>query len=125
MNPLSIFYNRETKLLRSGWRALIFAALLNAPMLLLSSISARTESSGDNVFDVSFAMIATYALIILWTGFISWLCLRFLDRLPISSLGYDFRPGWWREALRGIAMASTMIAAVDDLLERAGHNQQR
>lgn len=112
MTPLSIFYNRETKLLRSGWRALIFAALVNAPYLILSRGGSSGEPAGGAVFDISFGMIMTYVLIILWTVFISWICLHFLERLPLGSLGFNLRPGWIGEIAHGIVVAATMITLI-------------
>lgn len=112
MNPGNLFFNRNTKLLRSGWRVLIFGALLISPQVLLSSYMTQSGEAGQEVFEVSFAMIATYVMIVIWVVFISWICLRFLDQMSLASLGFDFHANWWREILRGIAIASAMVMAV-------------
>ncbi|QQS45672.1 MAG: CPBP family intramembrane metalloprotease [Acidobacteriota bacterium] len=113
MNPGSLFFDHHKKQIRSGWRVLIFSALLIAPQILLAShMAGSDEGGGDAVFEVSFGMIATYGLIIVWAVFVSWICLRFLERMPLSSLGFDLRPGWWREVVRGIVLGAAMVVTV-------------
>jgi membrane protease YdiL (CAAX protease family) len=57
-------------------------------------------------------MLFVYILLVSWVLFVSFACLRWLEGLPFSSLGYDFRKGSWREVLAGVAIAALMVAVV-------------
>ncbi len=117
MNVTLAFFNPQTGLLRSGWRALIFIAM--SPQMLLSLLS-RAESPGSGtVLNVGFAIILVFVIYIGWTVSISWLCLRFLDRLSLSSLGFAFYRHWWRHILWGCAIGASMIIAIV-VLQMAG-----
>src|SRR5689334_19451559 len=115
MNTIDLFLNPRTKLLRSGWWAVAFLAVLTLPQWLMSLIftSAKTESSA--VFEVNLAMIFTYAVLIAWVVLVSWLCLRFLDHLSLRSLGFGLHRNWLREVLIGFAISAAMIAVVVSL----------
>ncbi len=106
-----IFFNPQTKQLRSGWRVLIFAVLLLSPQLLLSLFQGERRETGST-FEMSLAMIMVYALIVGWVVLVSWGCLHLLEGLKLSSLGFDFGRGWWREIICGCAIAVLMIVAV-------------
>jgi hypothetical protein len=84
MNPNELILNPQTGLLRAGWRAAIFIALLNSPYMIYRLLprSAETPPVGEVV---SPGMILTYAVFIVWVVAVSWICLRFLERMKISS----------------------------------------
>jgi hypothetical protein len=120
MNTTDLFLNPRTKLLRSGWRAAAFLAVLTLPQWLISLVftSVKTESSA--VFEVNLAMIFTYAVLVAWVALVSWLCLRFLDHLGLRSLGFGLHRNWWREILTGFTISAAMIAAVVGLQALGG-----
>lgn len=103
--------NPETKRLRSGWRVILFLAVLLLPRLLLADAFAGSGGGGEaeRSFEVSFGMIVTYCMLAGWVAFVSWLCLRFLEGLGPETLGYDFRQGWAREFLTGCGIGLGMI----------------
>lgn len=106
------FINPRTNRLRSGWRALIFIAVLLLPRLFLSFLIRQTGERTDAVFDLSFGMIFSYAAMIGWVVAVSWLCLKFLENLRLGSLGYRLHAGWWRDVLAGCGISAAMICGV-------------
>lgn len=116
--PLThLILNPQTKLPRSGWRALLFAAILILPDLLLSSFAG----SGSPVpISANAAFILTYAVLVVWAVLVSWFCLRFLERLNLRALGVTWHRGWWRDAVWGVLIAALMMSAVVGLQTLGG-----
>jgi len=112
MNSTKFFLNPRTGLLRAGWRAAIFIALLNAPYLIPRLFLKPAEKTSAAVFDVSFEMILTYALLIAWVVAVSWICLRFLEGLRLSALGFAPHEGWLSDVLKGCLTGALMIVSV-------------
>ncbi len=113
-----IIIDDEKERLRSGWRLLIFIALLLSPRILMGLLGMR-GGGGSGRLTASIEAIGGYALMIGWVMVVSWFCVTALDREKISSLGLWFFPGWWREAVRGLAVGAMMIGAAV-LLQVAG-----
>jgi hypothetical protein len=107
-----IFFAPETRLLRSGWRLLVFVVLVPLPQWISSYFAGARGQGAEPVFNLSWAMVFSYVIWIVWVVLLSWLCLRFLDRLSLRSLGFTLYPGWWREVLAGCAMSVIMMVAV-------------
>ncbi|MGH9936217.1 MAG: lysostaphin resistance A-like protein [Blastocatellia bacterium] len=112
MNSTGLFLNPQTGLLRSGWRAAIFIALLNAPYLIPRLFLKPAEETSAVVFDVSFEMILAYAPLIVWVVAVSWICLRFLEGLRLPALGFAPHEGWLGDVLKGCATGALMIVSV-------------
>jgi membrane protease YdiL (CAAX protease family) len=116
MNPNELIINPQTGLLRSGWRAAIFIALLYLPYLIYGILLKTAETSPGAApivaIDVSPGMILTYAVLIVWVVAVSWICLRFLERMKLSALGFALRGGWFGDVLKGCALGGVMIASV-------------
>lgn len=109
---MELFINPQTGLLRSGWRMAIFVALFFLPRVILAPLLRPRQPGAAPAFEVNFEMALTYVMLIVWVVAISWFCLRFLERLKLSSLGFALHSGWWRDVLKGCAMGAAMIAAV-------------
>jgi len=110
---MNIFVDPETKHLRAGWRALVFGVVVALPRFALLLLPARPPSGdSQSPVDASPATLFVYVLLAGWVLLVSFACLRWLERLPLSSLGYDFREGWWREILGGFAISALMVAVV-------------
>lgn len=108
MNP---FIDPQTKLLRSGWRALLF--LFFSPLILGALALLLPPSVGESVgIAANWATIFTYVMQVSWLIFASWLCLKFLEMLPLTALGFAFFRGWWREVWLGFAIAALMIFVI-------------
>ncbi len=112
MNTTNYFINPQTKLLRSGWRALIFMIVLTLPQLLMFKSGQTANKQTDSVFEISLSMIFVYVILIGWVVLISWASLRFLDRLNLRSLGFSFHSNWRREIVQGFAVSALMIATI-------------
>ena len=90
MDPTELIINPQTGLLRAGWRAVIFFALLYLPYLIYGSLLKKVETSTVAApivaVNVSPGMILTYAVMVAWVVAVSWICLRFLERMKLSAL---------------------------------------
>ncbi|MEP7341005.1 MAG: type II CAAX endopeptidase family protein [Acidobacteriota bacterium] len=115
MNNTNLFLNPQNNLLRSGWRALAFLVVLMLPQWLVSVFFKSGGPGSSAVFEVSVAMIFTYAVLTAWVVIVSWLCLRFLDQRSLRSLGFTLHRNWRREVLLGFAISAGMIAIVAGL----------
>lgn len=108
---------------RAGWRMLLFFALFLAltPLAgsLVDSLVARHELGPFRT------QLLFYAALIGATLMASALCLRWLDRYPFRSLGYQWREGGWREYLLGFGLASLMITGIVLLELPLGHLELR
>src|SRR5262249_62359699 len=93
MNPTELIINPQTGLLRAGWRAAIFFALLFLPYLIYGLLPKKMETSPVAApivaVNVSPGMILTYAVMVAWVVAVSWICLRFLERMKHSPLDFE------------------------------------
>src|SRR5215203_1284869 len=89
MKTTDFFINPQTKLLRSGWRALAFMFVLILPQWLMSALFKSASSGEGPVFEVSTGMILVYVILVGWALLVSWTSLRFLDRLNFGALGFS------------------------------------
>lgn len=119
MNPIDLILNPQTGLLRSGWRATLFLAILILPYLIYGLLPKTAEESRAASVDFGPGMILTYVVLVLWVVVVSWICLKFLERMKLSALGFALRGGWAGDVLKGCAIGASMIASVV-LLQIAG-----
>ncbi len=120
MNTTDFFINPQTKLLRSGWRALAFMFVLILPQWLMSVLFKSASSGESSVFEASIGMILVYVILVGWVLLLSWASLRFLDRLKFGALGFSLHSTWRREVLLGFAISAAMIIAIVGLQSLAG-----
>lgn len=107
----SIFIDPETKLLRSGWRALLYLVLSPFAFILLAPLLARSRVEPAGI-DLNFPTIISYVTQVAWLIIAAWLCLKYLEKLRLASLGFAFFRGWWRETWLGLGVAALMMMAV-------------
>lgn len=112
MNPIELILNPQTGLLRAGWRAAIFIALLFSPYLIFVLLPKTTTTSPVVAIDVSLEVTLNYMVYAIWALAVSWFCLRFLERMKLSALGFALQGGWFTDVLKGGAMGALMIAAI-------------
>lgn len=112
MTLAHLFLNPQTRLPRSGWRALLFAVLLLLPEAVLSAFTHAAPSESATALSASLGFIISYALVVGWVVLVSWVCLRFLERLKLRALGLAWYRGWWRDVVWGVLIAALMISAV-------------
>jgi hypothetical protein len=106
-----LFIDPETNHLRSGWRALLYLLLSPIALLLLGPWLARSGAEAGGI-GLSLPIIVTYAAQVAWLIIAAWLCLKYLERLRLASLGFSFFRGWWRETWLGFVIAALMMSAV-------------
>ncbi len=106
-----IFLDPQTKLLRSGWRALFFLLLSPLALIAIAPFLPLSEGGQPQVAP-NFPTIISYVLQVGWLIVASWICLKYLEKMRLSSLGLTFFRGWWRETWLGFAIAALMIVAV-------------
>ncbi len=107
----SIFIDPETNLLRSGWRALLYLLLSPVVLILLAPLLARSGAESAGI-GLSLPTIITYAVQIAWLLIAAWLCLKYLEKMRLVSLGFAFFRGWWRETWLGFGIAALMMSGV-------------
>jgi membrane protease YdiL (CAAX protease family) len=107
----SIFIDPETNRLRSGWRALLYLILSPFVFILLGPLLARSGAEAAGI-GLSLPTIITYAVQVVWLLLAAWLCLKYLEKMRLASLGFGFLRGWWRETWLGLAIAALMMSAV-------------
>jgi membrane protease YdiL (CAAX protease family) len=112
----SVFINPATQRLRSGWRVLIYVTVLALPNLiiglLLKATSPSSSSAASSTFDVSWSMIAVYAVTNVWVIFVSIVAFRWLDGASWRAWGYLLHQGWSRDLFIGLFAGLLMIASV-------------
>jgi membrane protease YdiL (CAAX protease family) len=108
MNPAILFINRQTNLLRSPWRMLVFITL-SPQFFLLASAGGQENRAG---LEANFTILFLLAIFITWTVLLSWFCLRFFEHLNLRSLGFALSDGWRRHILTGAGIGALMIISV-------------
>lgn len=113
MPVTEFFINPQTRGLRSGWRVLLFVLIALLPRLATAFVTTASAPAPESAtFAVDGVMIVVYGALILWVALVSWFCLRFFEGLGLSSLGYWFHRGWWRDVLLGLLFGALMILFV-------------
>src|SRR5262245_31378763 len=111
MNSTELILNSRTGLLRSGWRAAIFIVTLNSPYLISELFLKREETGTGAAVEVSLKMILTYVVLVAWVVAVSWICLKFLERMKLAALGFALHSGWFSDVLKGCVTGALMIAS--------------
>ena len=106
-----IFIDPQTKLLRSGWRALLYLILSPFAFILLAPLLPASEAEPAGIA-LNFPTIITYVVQVAWLIIAAWLCLKYLEKLRLASLGFAFFRGWWRETWLGLLIAALMMIVV-------------
>jgi membrane protease YdiL (CAAX protease family) len=112
MKPLSLFINPDSRVLRGGWRLAIFIALITLPGAIGSLIVNSGTGSIPQPPSVNAGTIIFYFIMIGWTIFVSWLCLRLIEQLPLGALGCFPHRNWGSHLLLGIVISGLMISSV-------------
>jgi len=117
MMARAILFNAAGRV-RAGWRVSVFFALfltfgpLGGALLGLVSGALSTGGASRTRLSVLGFQLLAYGLLIGATLLASAVCLRWLDRRPFRSLGYQWRQRGWREYLVGFGLAALMITLI-------------
>jgi len=112
MNSTELILNPRTGLLRSGWRAAIFIVMLNSPYLISMFFLKGEQTGPAAAIDLSLEMILSYVVYVAWVVAVSWICLKFLERMKLAALGFTLHSGWFSDVLKGCVTGALMIASV-------------
>ena len=116
-----IFLDADGRL-RSGWRCTIFAAgfvILTALLVMMLSVMAGPDLlSGPNGLLANLAI--GNSAILVSALLIGWLCNRYLDRLPFSSLGVSFSGGWLKHLGLGLLLGTLTLSLAVGIAFAAG-----
>jgi membrane protease YdiL (CAAX protease family) len=114
MNPIDLIINPQNRLLRSGWRAAIFLMIFSSPYLIHGLLPKSNEEGAAGAASpaIGLGLIPTYVVLILWATAVSWICLKFLERMKLPALGFALHEGWFGDFLKGVAIGALMIGSV-------------
>lgn len=111
----NIFIDSQTNHLRTEWRAALFVLFSPYILILLEVFltlgSKKTDASVASV-SLDWITIIAYVAQVLWAVAASWACLKFFENMRLTSLGFAFFRGWWRETWLGFGVAFLMMAVV-------------
>ncbi|MCP9496774.1 MAG: CPBP family intramembrane metalloprotease [Pyrinomonadaceae bacterium MAG19_C2-C3] len=116
---MNLLYNQAGRL-RSGWRFAIFLLALLVLGVIIGGIVAATAAVASPELRQSVRLIIggkagfliQWAMMLIASLGVGWLCARVLEDLPFRSLGASFTNGWWRDfALGSVAGAATLLLA--------------
>ncbi|HEX4945750.1 MAG TPA: CPBP family intramembrane glutamic endopeptidase [Blastocatellia bacterium] len=109
----NIFLDPQTKLLRTEWRVAIFIVISPYLLMVLELLlSAGREPATATAIGIDWLTIIAYVAQVVWVIAASWACLKFFEKMRLSSLGFAFFRGWWRETWLGFVIAALMMSAV-------------
>ena len=115
---MNLFFNAETRTLRGGWRLLLFLTLVVLPQIVTSIYA--TPPSAEATVPIALGTIVFYCVALTWVLFVSWLCLRFLDRKSLDSLGILPDAGRCRQLAAGFAISLLMMTIIVSLNVSSG-----
>jgi len=116
---MNLLYNQAGRL-RSGWRFAIFLLALLVLVAIIGGIVAATAAvvspqvrqSVRLITSSNAGFIIQWAMMLIASLVVGWLCARTLEGLPFRSLGASFRGGWMRDfALGSVVGATTLLLA--------------
>lgn len=108
----ALFFNENTGLLRSGWRAAIFlfvyvfaAGLLGLAVRSLVLVLQAAGYAGPTAFFASNAISSLIPALLF-----GWLCGKFMEKLPYRALGAAFTRGWLKHFLLGLLVGGIALS---------------
>jgi membrane protease YdiL (CAAX protease family) len=117
MEIKEIFLNSAGRL-RSGWRLIVFALLLylgiKFTVALTVTIFSLIPGSTESVLHGNWGFLVQGFVLFAPATLIGWACGKFLEDLPLRSLGWGFRKGWLKDLLAGslVGAISLLLATV-------------
>lgn len=121
-----IFINPQRQTLRSGWRVVIFFALLIPLYTLFSALTVLMVSEADQptreqiLINDPFTATVHNLMLILAVLIASAICLHAFDHAPLRSIGYHLHIGWWRDYALGAGLAVLMMSVTVGIQWSAG-----
>lgn len=126
MNWHLLFINPQRQMLRSGWRVVIFFAILIPLFAMFGGLTVFILSGSDEatarqmLITDPFAATLHNLSLILAALIASAICLRAFDHAPLRSIGYQLHTGWWRDYIMGAGLAAVMMSVTVGIQWSAG-----
>ncbi len=98
-----IFLN-EAGLLRSGWRFAVFVFVFVFTGTIFRALAQELLSGMQIVVGTNRSLLLNAGLSLFPALLASWLCVRYLEKLPFRSIGMFFTRGWLKHLVFGIAL---------------------
>lgn len=120
MNGNRILFDEHGRL-RSGLRFAFFALTFFFALALSGSLAwlaafllaGRSAEATNHLLAGPVGLIVQSVIMLTSATLLGWFCGRIFENLPFRALGWDLRPGWWRDLLRGSALgAASLFLAV-------------
>jgi len=126
----SLFWNRQEKRLRAGWRMALFTILVQimtslflvGPSLLVSAIGLITGTGsvgsaiigGQNLLlrNPAIATLMTTGAILAGILLATWFMGRWIDRRKVSDFGFTFSRDWWRNFAFGLGLGALLMSLI-------------
>lgn len=113
-----LFWNREERRVRAGWRivvqlATMFALLLGGQFLLSSALSGLIpdpKSATVTVQEIAAALLQFTSQLAMVVSV--WLVGRYLDRRPFQGFGLHLDGRWWGDCGFGLALGALLMGLV-------------
>ncbi len=116
---IGIFWNRQQRRLRTGWRLILqlvlfagLALLASAPISLLQKLffelSPTLGSGAAQAALLSVQSTLNWLLLL----FSLWLAARLLDRRPFRAFGFQLNGQWWADLAFGLLLGAVLMAAI-------------
>lgn len=105
----NIFWNTDEGRIRTGYRII----LLMLTMAIISIPSRFIMSGSGNLNDASQEYVlfrAIYGLIAVLLAI--WLITRFVDRRPMSNIGFQFDKSWWIDLSFGLTLGIVLMSSI-------------
>lgn len=111
MNLRALFWNREERRLRAGWRLLLAAVFVGLPTVVASTAIAGGLGVGpDAPTLVRFAVSAVGLLVGTLLGI--GVAARLLDRRPFRAYGFHLDRAWWRDLGFGFLLGAALMTVI-------------
>lgn len=75
-------------------------------------MSRGKTASAEAEIAVNAPTILSYVVQVAWFLIVSWICLKYLEKMQWASLGFGFFHSWWRETWWGLCIAALMMVVL-------------
>lgn len=116
--PLRSVFLNDTGRLRSGWRFLIFIALLLPAFfaigrIVITLLHLVAGPRATILLNSNWGFVVQSVMVLASSTVVGWVCGKLLEGLPVGALGWALHRRWWRDFLFGsiFGAGSLLLAA--------------
>ena len=104
-----VFWSPADRRLRTLWRLVLHVLLVAVAVIAIELLQSLAFDDEEESFALGIVGMALSALAVV-VG--TLLAARFLDRRPISDLGLQFTPHWWRDLGYGLFLGAFLMLII-------------